>query len=138
MCGRTFVVQQSRHQRISLCLQSTPTEQRDFTNKQNTAEPVCSCFLRASTCCFGYFIPCFPTFSAAFVSLSFLLPVSSFAHTLKSLSEFFTHAMSFPGAQVPSAHATPSVPLEEDTAAIRGSHWFSAIELLLLCPSGCV
>lgn len=85
---------------------------------------MCSCFLCASMCWFGHFIPCFPTFSTAFLSLSLLLPVSGFAYTLKSLCEFFTHgfAMSFPGAQVPPARATPSMPLEEDTAAVRGNH----------------
>lgn len=102
-------------------LQNTPTEQRDSTNRPNVPSTVCSCFLCASTCCFSHFIPCFPTFSAAFLSLSLLFPVSGVAHTLKSLCEFFTHAsaMSLPGARVPPARATPSVPLEEDAAAIR-------------------
>lgn len=105
-------------------LQNTPTEQRDSTNKPNVPSTVCSCFLCASTCCFSHFIPCFPTFSTAFLSLSLLFPVSDVAHTLKSLCEFFTHAsaMSLPGARVPPARATPSVPLEEDAAAVRGNH----------------
>lgn len=63
----------------------TPTEQGGSTNKQNVPITSCSCFLCASLCCFSHFIPRFPTFSAAFLSLSLLFPVSGFAHALKSL-----------------------------------------------------
>lgn len=124
--GRAFVVQQTRRQRVSLgaVLQNTPTGQRDFTNKQNTAS---TCVFLLSLC-FHMLLwslhSLFFHFSATFLSFALLLPVSGFAHPLKSPCEFFTHAsaMSFPGAQVPPARAAPSVPLKEDAATIRGNH----------------
>lgn len=105
-------------------LQNTPTEQSDFTNKQKIAS---TCVFLLSLC-FHMLLwslhSLFFHFSTAFLSLALLLPVSGFAHTLESLCEFFTcdSAISFPGAQVPPACATPSVPLEEDAAAVRGNH----------------
>lgn len=63
--------------------------------------------------CFGRFIPSFPAFSSAFLSLSLLFPVSGFAQTLQSLSEFFllAFAVSFSrGAGAPQHGATQSAP----------------------------
>lgn len=76
-----------------------------FTNKLNTAS---TCVFLLSLC-FHVLLwslhSLFFHFSAAFLPFSLLLPVSGFAHPLKSPCEFFTHAsaMSFPGAQVPPA-----------------------------------
>lgn len=73
VCGRSFVVQQTRRQCVSLgaVLQNTATEQRDFTNKQNTAS---TCVFLLSLCFHMLLWSFHSLFSHLFRCFSFIFP----------------------------------------------------------------